>query len=125
MINCLFNITDPYGLQTRWRLRTTELDFERKYKKCSFNHQGDTLSRLLTGSTTVTHNEDDISSLHIVDENDMNIPSYTIIFGRPTSEYEEQLDDFSELEYEEYEHKLSLQDDCEDEPQFDELLSSQ
>ena len=59
-LNWLFNITEPSGRLTRWRLRLSEFKFDIKYKKGADNHHADALSRLLTGSPTINDDENDV-----------------------------------------------------------------
>lgn len=77
-LNWLFKITEPSGRQTGWRLHLTEFDLELKYKKGAENYHADALSRFLTRSPTVGHDDDGISAFQLIDENDLDILSSTI-----------------------------------------------
>lgn len=60
-----------------------------------------TLSRLLTGLSTVSHDDDGIPAFHIAEGNDLYISTPTFTSERSTIGSEDQLEDFLEPEYEE------------------------
>ena len=79
-LNWLFNITEPSGRLTRWRLRLAEFNFSIKYKKGADNHHADALSRILAGSLTVNDDENDytvepdVSNSTVDDSVDLTAP---------------------------------------------------
>lgn len=131
-VNWLFNISEPSGRLTRWRLRLSEFFFEIKYKKGADKHHINALSSLLTGSQNIAHEDDDIPAFHLSEEKDFDISSSTITSDCSQLEHQNynQEDDFLKPEYEEYDHVLATHDVREEEPQFakitlQELISHQ
>lgn len=118
MLNECFNITEPSGRLTSWRLRLPNFDFEIKYKNGTENHYADTLYRLLTASTTVKHDKDDISSFQLANKKDSDISSSIINLDKSTIDNEEQLEIFSKPEYEGYGDIVGLRDARDNDPQF-------
>ena len=64
----LFNIVEPSGRLTRWRLLLAEFNFKVAYKKGADNHHADALSRLLSGSPTIHENYDEIPTFALDEE---------------------------------------------------------
>lgn len=121
----LFNISETSGRLTRSWLRLVEFNFRVKYKKGAGNHHADALSSLLTGSPTVTHEDDDILAFHFAEENDLDISSSTITSDCSQLERQnyDQEEYFLQPKYDEYDHVLAIHDVREDEPQFSNINS--
>lgn len=86
-----------------------QFDFEIQWKKGSEKHHTYVLSVLVTVLTAVAYYQDYISSLHWGEENNLDIFLSTIISYRSTADIEDQIEDFFEPKYAEYDHILALQ----------------
>ena len=110
----LFNISEPSGRLTRWRLLLAEFDFDIAYKTGPSNVHADALSRLLTGSPTVVNDDyDDIPTFSAtVDGNDLT----SIDSIKPEPDVE-----FAEPEYGTVDELLALQETTSNDDQRDPL----
>lgn len=87
-----------------------------KYRKGANNHHADALSRLLTESPTVAHDEyDDIPPFHISEQNYLDLSSSSTKPDRSSIDIGEQLEELLEPKYGENDHVLLRQDSHHDE----------
>lgn len=124
--NWLFNITGPPGRLTRWKLRLAEFYFKIDYKNGANNCHTDALSRLLFGSQTVAQDDDDTPAFqlaHDLDISSSKIRSDCSHHENHTKEGREE--NFSKLEYEEYDHVLATRDVRENKLQFAKITLEQ
>ena len=108
----LYNVTEPSGKLTRWRLRLAEFHFAIKYRKGADNHHADALSRLLTGSPTVNDDENDvIPTFTLTDDTASDTDSHmsTSTVTDESSDDDADHSEFLEPEYSEIDHVLATQ----------------